>query len=118
MAHSMERLVTLGYEGASVEAVIATLSAAGVGILIDVREAPISRRPEFAKRALASALAEAGIGYHHEPRLGAPKPLRDQVKTDGDYQRFFEGYAAHLADNEDAAARLATASSLSARCAA
>ncbi len=89
------------------EAVIATLAEAQVGLLVDVREAPISRRPEFAKSALARALADAAIAYRHEPRLGAPKPLRDQVKGDRDYQRFFAAYAEHLACHEEAVVSLA-----------
>lgn len=96
----MQRLVTIGYEGAAIEAFIETLRAAEVDILLDIREAPISRRRDFGKRALEAALATADIAYRHEPRLGAPKSLRDQVKADGDYTRFFEGYAEHLAAND------------------
>lgn len=52
---------------------------------------PWSRRPEFAKRALADALAAAGIGYVHLKALGNPKPGRDAARA-GDtktYRRIF-----------------------------
>ena len=39
--------------------------------LVDVRRFPGSRRhPQFSREALAASLAEAGIGYRHEPDLG------------------------------------------------
>lgn len=97
----MQSLFTIGYERAASQAVIATLLEAGVDCLVDVREAPISRRPDFNKRALEGQLDAAGIDYRHEPRLGAPKPLRDRVKSDRDYTRFFEDYGEHLVANED-----------------
>ena len=40
-------LYTIGYEGAVVDDLIATLRRAGVADLIDVRANPYSRRPEF-----------------------------------------------------------------------
>jgi uncharacterized protein (DUF488 family) len=107
----MQRLVTIGYEGAAIEALIQTLQAAEVAMLVDIREAPISRRADFGKRALEAALTAAGIAYCHEPRLGAPKSLRDQVKSDRDYTRFFEDYAEHLAANEAVVEELAAESS-------
>jgi len=105
---AMERLVTIGYEGATMADFIATLRHADVATLVDVREAPISRRREFAKRQLASAVRDAGIGYRHEMVLGAPKRLRQRVKADGEYDPFFRDYAEHLAFHEDAVAALAS----------
>jgi uncharacterized protein (DUF488 family) len=94
----MNALCTIGYEGASLQDFLATLRRAGVGLVLDVREAPISRRPEFAKKALAGALAEVGIDYRHEGALGAPKPLRDRIKQGQcTSEEFFAGYAEHLA---------------------
>src|SRR5436309_14693651 len=43
-------LLTIGYEGTTIGAVLDTLSAAGVGLLIDVRALPRSRKPGFSKR--------------------------------------------------------------------
>jgi hypothetical protein len=52
----MPILATIGYEAASLVDFIATLQAARVHTLVDVRDLPISRRPGFAKKALAVAL--------------------------------------------------------------
>jgi len=51
-----QRLFTIGYEKARQEDVLATLAEAGVAVLLDVRDRPISRRPGFSKRQLAAAI--------------------------------------------------------------
>ena len=104
--------MTIGYQGAGIAAFVATLKSAGVGTLIDVRDAPWSRRPEYAKRALAEALEAGGIQYLHLKGLGNPKPGRDAARA-GDIETF---HAIFHAQMETAAARgdLATAGELAA----
>jgi uncharacterized protein (DUF488 family) len=65
-------LYSIGYQQTLLPDVIATLSAAGVATLIDVRDRPISRRPGFSKRQLAAAIEAAGMGYVHLSALGTP----------------------------------------------
>jgi uncharacterized protein (DUF488 family) len=67
------QLATIGYERAGVEDFVATLTAARVRLLIDVRAVPWSQRPAFRKVALKATLAAAGIGYAHLPGLGNPR---------------------------------------------
>ncbi len=67
---------TIGYEAAGFGAVLATLKRAGVAVVIDVRDLPLSRRAGFSKRVLAASLAEAGIDYVHLKGLGTPKEGR------------------------------------------
>ncbi|HZT89700.1 MAG TPA: DUF488 domain-containing protein [Stellaceae bacterium] len=67
-----ERLFTIGYEKTRLADVLAALAAAGVELLIDVRERPISRRPGFSKRQLAASIEEAGRRYVHLQALGTP----------------------------------------------
>ncbi len=57
------------------------LANAGVERLLDVRELPISRRRGYAKTALGSTMADAGIEYVHRRALGNPKPFRDLYKS-------------------------------------
>ncbi len=90
-------LSTIGYEGASLDAFIATLKAAKVTLLLDVRELPISRRRGFSKTALSGALSKAGIAYQHERALGAPKLVRHRLREDGDYERYFADFREYLA---------------------
>jgi uncharacterized protein (DUF488 family) len=62
----------VGYEGKTPDTFIRELAAGGVQLLVDVRLNPVSRKSGFSKRALAAALADAGITYCHAPQLGNP----------------------------------------------
>ncbi|MBB3265414.1 uncharacterized protein (DUF488 family) [Azospirillum sp. OGB3] len=81
-------LYTIGYEGASFDSVLRALKARGVGVLVDVRELPLSRRAGFSKRPLSAGLEEAGIGYVHLKGLGTPKEGRVAAHQ-GDMERFW-----------------------------
>lgn len=106
---AMDALSTIGYEGASQEQFLAALRAQGADLLLDVREAPVSRRPEFARKALAAAVTDAGMAYRHQGRLGAPKPLRERLRQGGcSRDEFFAAYAVHLAGQHDLLDALAT----------
>jgi uncharacterized protein (DUF488 family) len=71
------RLRTIGYEKASLGEVVAVLEAAGIAILIDVRDRPQSRRAGFSKRQLQAAVEEAGMRYVHLKALGTPPEGRE-----------------------------------------
>lgn len=94
----MITLFTAGYEGRAIAEFLDMLRAHGVAHLIDVRELPISRKPDFGKRRLAGHLAAAGVGYTHIVELGTPKPLRDEVRRTRDYVAFFAQMDALLAE--------------------
>ena len=96
MTEAATDLLTIGYEGCTVAEVLATLREAGVGLLIDVRAVPQSRKPGFSKRQLAAELDAAGIAYVHLQALGTPKPGRDAVRA-GHPERMERIYRAHLA---------------------
>src|SRR5271165_2611709 len=68
----MRTLYSIGYEKTLVGDLIATMAAAGVAVLVDVRDRPISRRPGFSKRQLAASVEEAGMRYVHLAALGTP----------------------------------------------
>ena len=50
----MPDLATIGYEGSTVDTMLTALKGAQVGLLIDVRAVPRSRKPGFSKRQLAA----------------------------------------------------------------
>jgi uncharacterized protein (DUF488 family) len=102
----MKKLYTIGYEAAGLADFVATLKQAGIDVLLDVRELPISRRKGFSKTALKEALAEAGIAYRHEKQLGSPKAIRHQLREDQNYQQFFREYDTHLSQRTDLLERL------------
>jgi uncharacterized protein (DUF488 family) len=89
-------VLTIGYEGVSLAEFIATLKAAGVQLLLDIRELPISRRKGFSKSALSAALTDAGIEYSHERALGSPREIRYRLRENGDLARFFSDFREYL----------------------
>jgi uncharacterized protein (DUF488 family) len=104
------RVFTVSYEGASLDEFLARLLSAGVGCVVDVREAPISRKKGFSKSALTASLEGVGIGYRHVRELGCPKPVRDRYREDGDWSRYTKAYLSHLAEQGVAVKQLAAQS--------
>jgi uncharacterized protein (DUF488 family) len=80
-AATLPELLTIGYEGCTIQDVLGVLTEAKVGLLIDVRAMPRSRKPGFSKRQLAAGLDEKGIPYVHLVGLGTPKAGRDAVRA-------------------------------------
>jgi uncharacterized protein (DUF488 family) len=103
-------LQTIGYQGSTIDTVIAALTEAGTKLLIDVRAVPLSRKPGFSKRQLAAALDEAGIAYVHLQGLGTPKPGRDAVRA-GHPERMVPIFKEHMRSDR-AQAELAQAKGL------
>ncbi len=112
----MPELLTIGYEGSTIDQVVNALRDAGVGLLIDVRAVAASRKPGFSKRQLAAALDEQGVRYLHLQPLGTPKPGRDAVRA-GHPERMEVIYRDHVAgDQPQAALAEATALARTDRC--
>lgn len=84
---------TIGYEQATVPAVMNALREAGVEVLADVRALPLSRRPGFSKSALAANAREAGIEYVHFKALGTPAEGRAAARRNDHamLERIYEG---------------------------
>lgn len=77
----MPTLATIGYEGATVPRFLEALTAAKVELLVDVRAVASSRRPGFAKTALAANLQTVGIDYLHLRGLGTPADGRAAARA-------------------------------------
>jgi uncharacterized protein (DUF488 family) len=92
-------LFTIGYEKARQADLVATLRAAGVETLIDVRDRPISRRPGFSKTQLAVALEDAGVRYVGLRALGTP-PEGREANHKRQWERFWSIVDAKLATAE------------------
>jgi uncharacterized protein (DUF488 family) len=100
-------LFTLGYEGHTIDKFIARLKKAGVTVVLDVRELPLSRKKGFSKTRFMEALKRAGIAYAHLAVFGCPKPIRNQYKADGSWKRYEQRFNAYLATRVEAVAALA-----------
>jgi uncharacterized protein (DUF488 family) len=95
----MTTLYTVGYEGTDIDRFIATLKAAGVDLLADVRALPLSRKRGFSKNALRSRVEQEGMGYVHLGALGDPKEGRDAARA-GRFGQFRKIYNQHLSQIE------------------
>lgn len=93
---SGSRLLTIGYQGRSLEQLVRRLKSREVQLLVDVREIARSRRPEFNQGRLSAALEHAGIRYQHAPELGSPGSLRRALYETGDFDRFAGLYLAYV----------------------
>lgn len=107
---------TIGYEGLDIDTFMSLLTEHGIDTIVDVRELPLSRKPGFSKKSLASVLNRSGREYVHMVDLGCPKPVRDRYREDGNWKRYTEGFLKHLKTQDDAIAEL-SALAASANCA-
>lgn len=87
---------TIGYEEQTIDEFLGKLKKNKIAVLIDVREIPYSRKRDFSKSKISEHLQSAGIKYIHVQKLGSPKPLREKLHKDKDYEAFFEGYRTYL----------------------
>lgn len=88
-------VATVGYQGATVQSFLHALREAGIELLVDVRAVASSRRPGFAKSALAANLEGAGIDYLHLRDLGTPAPGRAAARA-GRHAEMRRIYGKHL----------------------
>ena len=105
----MKPIATIGYEGASVPRFLDALREGKVELLVDVRAVASSRRPGFAKTALAANVNSVGIDYLHLRALGTPADGRAAARAGrtSEMQRIFreqlatdeaQAQLAHVAD--------------------
>ncbi|KGD06903.1 DUF488 domain-containing protein [Burkholderia pseudomallei] len=97
---------TIGYEGLDIDEFMSLLLEHGVETVVDIRELPLSRKPGFSKRGLASVLNLSGLEYVHMVDLGCPKPVRDCYREDSNWTRYTEGFLKHLKTQRAAIAEL------------
>lgn len=88
---------TVGHSTRSAQEFAQTLLAHEIAVLVDVRTFPGSRRyPQFNKSALEESLAESGIRYRHEPRLGGRRTPRKDSHNTAWRNAGFRGYADYM----------------------
>jgi uncharacterized protein (DUF488 family) len=81
------RIATIGVYGFEASTFLAALRAAGVGLVIDVRQRRGVRGSEYAwanSRRLQAMLADAGIGYEHNKELAPTTELRQLQYAEDD----------------------------------
>jgi len=74
---------------------------AGIGLVVDVRSFPASRRhPQFRREAMERWLPDAGVAYRWEPRLGGRRRPRPDSPHVALRVPAFRGYADHMETEE------------------
>ena len=92
---------TVGHSTRSAEEFGRILLAHGIQVLVDVRSFPGSRRyPQFNRAALSESLAQLGIEYKHQPRLGGRRTPRADSHNTAWRNSSFRAYADHM-ETED-----------------
>jgi len=86
-------LMTIGYEGLTIDSYINKLINNNVVLVIDVRRNPLSMKYGFSKTRFRSYLERAGIRYEHVPALGIESSQRKNLETAEDYKSLFRKYA-------------------------
>ena len=100
-------MLTVGHGTATQHQLTDLLTGAGVGLVVDVRRFPGSRRhPHVAREQLEQWLPAAGVSYHWEPRLGGRRrgPEAQVGAAPGWRVEAFRAYAAHTRTEEFRAA--------------
>ena len=85
-------LLSLGYEGKSVEAYFNLLLQNGVTVLCDVRRNPVSRKYGFSKSTLGGLAGKLGVRYIHVPELGIASEKRQCLDEPGAREALFTAY--------------------------
>jgi uncharacterized protein (DUF488 family) len=85
-------LFTIGYEGISLEAYLNKLIKNDIRVLVDVRHNPLSQKFGFSKSSLRQYCSALHIEYVHFPEVGILSAFRQELNTQIDYDRLFDGY--------------------------
>ncbi|MCQ2065861.1 MAG: DUF488 domain-containing protein [Bacteroidaceae bacterium] len=92
MLNNEPALMTMGYEGLSVEKYMTTLIQSGIKVLCDVRKNAYSQKYGFCKKTLMAACEGLGIKYIHIPDLGIESDFRKDLDSQAAYDSLFEQY--------------------------
>jgi len=97
----MVKIWTVGHSTRSGEEFIEILKAHQIGVLVDVRTYPGSRRyPQFNRETLSERLSGVGIKYKHQANLGGRRRPRPDSHNTAWRNEQFRGYADHMETEE------------------
>ena len=94
-------IVTIGYEGKSIDRFIHELIDNKIQVLVDVRKNAFSRKFGFSKSRLSDYPTRVGIEYEHIPELGIVSSKRKDLSTKEDYRMLFREYSEILGSKRD-----------------
>ena len=89
-------IYTIGYEGIDIDDFLYLLQKHNIETLVDIRELPLSRKQGFSKNSLSNHLNLKGFEYIHLPKFGCPKPIRNQYKSDNNWQSYKQAFTEYI----------------------
>lgn len=93
-------IITMGYEGLSIDEFMMKLIDDKIQVLVDVRNNPWSMKYGFTGKSLAILCEKMGIEYLGLPDVGIPSELRKNLETKEDYQALFQRYRKFISKKE------------------
>ena len=99
-------IVTIGYEGKTIDKFLYELIKNKIGIVADVRRNAYSMKFGFQRNKLKSYLEKIGIDYIHMPELGIPSDSRKNLNSYEDYQALFASYRQDIETKLDCLERI------------
>jgi uncharacterized protein (DUF488 family) len=93
-------IITIGYEGQSIDEFMMKLIQEKIQVLVDVRNNPWSMKYGFTGKSLAILCEKMGIEYLGLPEVGIPGELRKNLETKEDYQALFKRYRKFISKKE------------------
>jgi uncharacterized protein (DUF488 family) len=99
-------IVTVGYEGKTIDRFLYELIKNKIGLVADVRRNAYSMKFGFQRNKLKSYLEKIGIDYIHMPELGIPSDSRKNLNSYEDYQVLFAGYRMEIKTKMDCLERI------------
>jgi uncharacterized protein (DUF488 family) len=88
---------TIGHSTLPIESFLDALTTNAIGLLVDVRRFPGSRRhPQFSRDALSPSLASCDIDYAHYEALGGRRRPRADSHNSAWRNDSFRGYADYM----------------------
>ena len=94
-------IVTIGYEGKTIDEFLNELILNKINVVIDVRRNAYSMKFGFQLNKLKSYLNKVEIDYIHMPELGIASDLRKNLETYENYQTLFARYKCEIEGRKD-----------------
>lgn len=94
-------IVTIGYEGKSVDRFLLDLIKNKVNTLVDVRKNAYSMKYGFSKNQISRYVNEINIKYMHISNLGIESSKRKDLNDENDYRSLFSDYESQLSRKEE-----------------
>jgi uncharacterized protein (DUF488 family) len=96
LSHRTTVFHSLGYEQSQLPDYLKRLQDHDVSMVVDVREVPVSRKAGFSKNKLREALNGIDIKYLHIQTLGAPREIRDNLRSGGSWLDYVKQYTSRV----------------------